>query len=144
MEVGGIEPPSEKVNRLHLQVQLCEVIVDCRQQHNKRRQPILIKSPDIIPDTNVSKSRQVKENHSTRNRAECFPAQVLTQQVLLLRSKRQLLLLFLRKLQLFFCQFKEPSLLLAVKDFSIPSKPVHPLILFTVVIYIMKFLLIFF
>ena len=53
---------------------------------------------------------------------------MLTQRVLLLRSKLlQLLLLFLRKLQLFFCQFKEPSLLLAVKDFSIPSKPVHPL-----------------
>ena len=50
----------------------------------------------------------------------------LMQRVLLHKKLLQLLLLFLRKLQLFFCQFKEPSVLLAVQDFAIPSKPGHP------------------
>ena len=127
MEVGRIELPSEKVNQVYLQVQLCEVVVGDRQQHNKRRSLILIKSPDYIIETIVSKSRQVKEHQPTRNRADWVPARLLKQRVLLRKKLLQLLLLFLRKLQLFFCQFKEPSLLLAVKDFSIPSKPVHPL-----------------
>jgi hypothetical protein len=58
---------------------------------------------------------------------------VLTQRVLLQKKLLQLLLLFLRKLQLFVCQFKEPSVLLAVQDFSIPSKPGHPQALINII-----------
>ena len=55
--------------------------------------------------------------------------------MLLLRKKpRQLLPLFLRKLQLFCRQFKGPSPLPAVQDFPIPSKPGHPLALVNILI----------
>ena len=74
MEVRRIELLSGKVNQVHLQVQLCEVVVGSRQQHNKRRLRILIKSPRYITETVTGKSRQVKEHLRTRNRAPRVPA----------------------------------------------------------------------
>ena len=69
-----------------------------------------LKCPVKPVGMNYGKFLLVTGFSKVRNSTLLIPANLLTQRELLQKKLQQLLLLFLRKLQLFFCQFREPSL----------------------------------
>ena len=102
---------------------------DCREILSSTTSDISVsnlKCPVKPAGMNYGKFLLVTGFSKVRNSTLLIPANLLTQRELLQKKLQQLLLLFLRKLQLFFCQFKGPSPLPAIQDFPIPSKPGHP------------------
>ena len=99
----------------------------------------ILKSPTNPAEMIYGKSLLVTEHPKVRNSTPGVPALLTTQRELLQKKLQQLLLLFLRKLQLFLCQFGEPSLPHAVSAlFTVVETGAPPFILYKNIVNLNK------